>query len=417
MKNKKVMDGFPSSRDKQVNWKNYQSTNDHLSWTHSNMGAILPVIQVPRAGDVFYWNEKHNENLLDGIQITSFNKTLSADECFKDANVDSILITKGNDILFEQYFNFASKTKHHVWYSMTKSLVAVTFGKIKEKHNIEIDDLVSKYIKEIKEGQSGFGRTKIINVLNHASGLSVKEEYSDKESLMVKYFLPVGLMVPSLGIEYWPDLQTTKILGSYDFIAKFIEEDPKLIPGEKFEYASSNADALGWIMTRLENKGLEEIISEVIWQKLGAENDGVFWSDRCLLPLATGGFNTTARDAAKFGKLVLDYGKNWKGEQIISKEWIEQITKEDEENKKAWDANLYEKKRNTLFTGYQNMWWLINPQDGEFAAIGIHGQMLYINRKRNVVISLFSSAKSSSNLEYQKTKRSFDLITKIGRSL
>ncbi len=417
MKKKKVMDGFPSSREKQINWNNHRSTDDHLSWTHANMGSVFPVIQVPRAGDVFYWNEKHDKTLFDNIEGTILNKSKPAKQCWKEANVDSVIVTKGNDILFEQYFNSSSKTKHHVWYSMTKSLVAIAFGVIKDKHNIKLDDMVSKYIKEFKKADLGFGRTKILNVLNHTSALNVKECYADVNSVMFKYFLPVGLMIPLETIDYWPELKTTEILGSYDFACKFVKEDSKLIPGEKFEYGSVNGDVLGWIMVRTENKGLEEIISEIIWQNIGAENDGVFWTDRALLPIATGGFNTTARDAVKFGKLVLDYGKNWQGKQIIPKAWIEQITNKDEVNQKAWDISLENKESDSLFNGYKNMWWLINQQDGEFAAVGIHGQMIYINRKTNVVISLFSSAPVSSTSKYEQTKRSFDSIVKLGRSI
>ncbi len=417
MKDKKVMVGFPASRETQVNWKNYRTTKEHLAWGHVNMGAIHPVLQVPRAGDVFHWNDKHDATFLDGMEITSFGKTMTARECFKDANKDSIIITKGNDILFEEYYNSSSKTKHHVWYSMTKSLTATIFGSIKDKHNIKLDDLASKYVKELQTGDSGYARTTVSHVLNHTTALSLKEEYADPNSAMVKHYLPIGLMYATPGLEYWPDINKKEMLSAYDFLVKYIKEDKNLKPGDKFEYASMNADMLSWIMVRVENKGMEEIVSEVLWQKLGAENDAVFWTDTALMPIATCGFNTTGRDAAKFGKLLLDYGKNWKGEQIIPKEWIESITNEDPEITKAWDAKHYEKELKTLWRGYKNMWWIINAKDGEFAAKGIHGQMIYINRKNNVVISVFSSEFVSSNTANEKTKRSFDLIAKIGQSL
>ena len=36
--------------------------------------------------------------------------------------------------------------------------------------------------------------------------------------------------------------------------------------------------------------------------------------------------------------------------------------------------------------GYGYQWWLLNDDDGAFAALGIYGQTIYINPKRHVVI-------------------------------
>ena len=36
--------------------------------------------------------------------------------------------------------------------------------------------------------------------------------------------------------------------------------------------------------------------------------------------------------------------------------------------------------------GYGYQWWLLDDDDGSFAALGIYGQTIYVNPKRHVVI-------------------------------
>ena len=40
---------------------------------------------------------------------------------------------------------------------------------------------------------------------------------------------------------------------------------------------------------------------------------------------------------------------------------------------------------------YKNFWWVLDETKGEYGGVGIHGQVLYINRAANLVIAYFSS--------------------------
>ena len=53
---------------------------------------------------------------------------------------------------------------------------------------------------------------------------------------------------------------------------------------------------------------LVDFIRQNIWAPLGAEHDGVFTTDVSFAPIATGGFNSTLRDAARFGLMALNDG-------------------------------------------------------------------------------------------------------------
>lgn len=46
---------------------------------------------------------------------------------------------------------------------------------------------------------------------------------------------------------------------------------------------------------------------------------------------------------------------------------------------------------------YNNMWWVLNANPGEYCAVGIHGQVIYINKAANTVMAWFSSQPGASS--------------------
>jgi CubicO group peptidase (beta-lactamase class C family) len=42
------------------------------------------------------------------------------------------------------------------------------------------------------------------------------------------------------------------------------------------------------------------------------------------------------------------------------------------------------------------MWWILDADSGEFCAVGIHGQVIYINRSTDTVMAWFSSQPGAS---------------------
>ena len=123
--------------------------------------------------------------------------------------------------------------------------------------------------------------------------------------------------------------------------------------------------------------------------------------DRALMPVATGGMVTTTRDAALFGQMILNHGKV-NGEQITSSDWVDQSLSLSAVDRSKMLSN--EKYKDNSWSAYKNMWWILDADQGEYAAVGVHGQVIYINRRANVVIAYFSSqarASASRNPQFQ----------------
>jgi CubicO group peptidase (beta-lactamase class C family) len=172
-----------------------------------------------------------------------------------------------------------------------------------------------------------------------------------------------------------PDVKNAEVLGTYDFLAKKATMDKEIRPGYKFEYNSSNADVAGWLISRISGKPYADFIRENLWAKIGAEHDAYLAVDRAYMGVATGGMNTTLRDAALFGNLILNKGSIG-GKQIIPADWVDETLKLTKEDKERYARNDVYVKVGMPWVGYKNFWWILDETKGEYCGVGIHGQVI-----------------------------------------
>jgi CubicO group peptidase (beta-lactamase class C family) len=388
-----VMDGFPPAKESQVTFGNYRD-HPYNEWAFRNAGAPLNVLMIPRAGETNQFKEKIDRSIGEITLKDADGKNRTVDQVLESSFTDGFLVLKGDAILYEKYFNGLTSDYQHIWFSATKSLTSTAFGILVDQGKVDINDSPVKYIPELKG--SGFERVTIQNILNHSTSIDFKENYTDPESDFLKHYGPAMNMakVPG-GRDAEP--QGSEIYGIHDFLSKFINPNLKEKPGEVFDYNSANADVLGWLIARISGMPYDRFIQKHIWSKLGAEHDAFIAVDRAYMPVATGGFNSTLRDAARFGRMILNRGKI-NGQQIISADWIDATINLSSQDKTKMKANV--KYKDSSWLAYKNMWWVLDEQKGEYAAVGIHGQVIYINRDANIVITFFSSQPVASAAGY-----------------
>ena len=149
------------------------------------------------------------------------------------------------------------------------------------------------------------------------------------------------------------------------------------------------------MIARLSGIPLQDFIADRIWSKLGTYHDAALVVDRAYMPVATGGMLSTLRDAALFGRLILNRGQA-KGQQILPAHWVDETLKVNDVDGDRYSFNpLY---KDEAWKYYKNMWWILDADKGEYAAVGIHGQVIYINRSTEVVIAQFSSQPNASQV-------------------
>ena len=309
-----------------------------------------------------------------------------------------MILIRDDKVLYEKYFDGFGPHKQHIWFSMSKSLASAALGILVEQGKIDIKKSPAHYIPELKN--SGFERVTIQNLLDMATSIDFKETYTDMTSdFALKYAVAMNMGWLPGARDAQPE--STEIYGVHDFLSKYIKPNKELEPGTNFDYNSSNADVIGWLISRVSGQPYEQFISEQIWSKLGMEHDAYFTVDRAFMPVVTGGMNSTLRDAARFALMIRDEGRV-KNKQLIPSAWINSALNIDEKLKSHMTTNP--KYGEESWEAYHNMWWILDGEKGEFCATGIHGQVIYINRSKNTVMVWFSNqpgAAAPKNINYQ----------------
>lgn len=404
-----AMQGVPPARDTQVTLQNYRDPG-MSRWAFRNAGAPLNVVMIPRQGQIVALERAPGSEFAKREFTDLHGRTLGLNALFEANFADGLVVVRGDKIVHEAYFHEFNAHAQHIWYSMTKSLVSSAFGVLVAQDKVDLAASPAKYIAELKG--SGFERVTIQQVLDHATAIDFKETYTDYTS---DFFLHYA---PALNMAWLPgaaDVQPgdAEIYGVHDFLAKFIRPDPAVTPGAAFDYNSSNADVLGWLIARISGMPLQDFLQRHIWAKLGAEHDAYIAVDRAYQPVATGGMNTTVRDAARFGMMIRDRGE-FNGQQVLPASWVDASLQLD-------DKLIGNMRRNAKYAAdpwqaYHNMWWLLDAAKGEYAAVGIHGQVIYINRSADMVAAWFSSQPVASAAGNKDFHSKLDAIRLLAHS-
>ncbi len=392
-----VMEGTPPTRDSQATMKNYRDY-PFSGWTFQNMGAPLNIVMVPRGGDIAELNQPSNQELGKKIFTDKTGAEMTLEDLFRVHYSRGMILIQGDKVLYEKYFDGFGPHKQHIWFSMSKSLASAALGVLVEQGQIDVKKSPAHYIPELKN--SGFERVTIQNLLDMATSIDFKETYTDMTSdFALKYAVAMNMGWLPGARDAQPE--STEIYGVHDFLSKYIKPNKELEPGTDFDYNSSNADVIGWLISRVSGQPYEKFISDKIWSKLGMEHDAYFTVDRAFMPVVTGGMNSTLRDAARFALMIRDEGIV-KNKQLIPSEWINSALNIDEKLKSHMTTNL--KYGEESWEAYHNMWWILDSEKGEFCATGIHGQVIYINKSKNTVMVWFSNqpgAAAPKNINYQ----------------
>ena len=148
-------------------------------------------------------------------------------------------------------------------------------------------------------------------------------------------------------------------MGEQVFDREFVQK-----PGEKYDYQSAAPQLLGFAVRRACGKTLAELLTEKIWSKIGMECDAKWSTDEDGMEKTFCCIHATARDFAKIGQLLLNRGK-WKGETIVSEDFIDRMLQPTEENKAfgytVW-ANDDAKVKYRFLYGFLGQFIIIIPE-------------------------------------------------------
>jgi len=148
---------------------------------------------------------------------------------------------------------------------------------------------------------------------------------------------------------------------------------------------SPNTDLLGWIIERAAGRRYSDLMSELVWQPMGAAEPAYITVDRLGAPRCAGGMCTTTRDLARVGQLIVEGGARGT-RQVVPTAWIEDITRKGDAE--AWNAGSFVPYFPGAAMHYPDKWYVERGVAPLLFGLGIHGQNLFIDREREIVIAI-----------------------------
>jgi len=151
-------------------------------------------------------------------------------------------------------------------------------------------------------------------------------------------------------------------------------------PGSKWVYKDTDAILLGLVLANATGKTVAAYTEEKLWRRIGTEHDATWSLDhRDGNENVASGFNATAEDFARFGRLFL-HGGSWNGTQVVPAAWVNAST--------AVDSSRHEPEISTWWQMQHTLYWWhpIQPPAREFFADGSHGQRIYVDPATETVI-------------------------------
>jgi len=365
------------------------------------MRKIYPTAGIKNADQVSPITKTIDKDIADlKVKTPDTGKLVDMDTYFRETYTDSLVVVKGDKVVFEKYLNGMDANHTHQMMSVTKSfagllgLMAVEAGKARE------NDMVTKYVPELK-ASSAFGDATFGQVLDMVNAMDFSEDYADPESGIVQYATTLGFMEPVEGKTY------------ADSIAEYLvtlPKDPKHEHGDMFHYQTPKTDVVNWVTNRATGTSFQDGMYDKLWSKIGTDGETYVLLDKNGTLFAGGGLNATPNDLARFVMMMINDGKA-NGQQVVSSSIIKKLS--DGGNIDAF-SNGSESKgvMGNKDWSYRAQFWVRHTIGKEaFMAIGIHGQWIYMDVDRNIaIIKQSSQPVSSDNYFDEYNINAFDSI-------
>lgn len=375
------MQGFPPPKDKILNASDGSFFNfPAIRWSVVHMRQLMPTVEVSRGLMTPKLLPYQLDKKIDGLEFLPWGEKqkMTWEASLQKNYVDGILILHQGNIFYEKYFGALKEDRVHAVMSLTKSFTGTLASILVAEGLIDENKKVVDYVPELKN--SAFADATVRQVMDMTTGLQYSEEYANPKAEIWDFSAagnpfpkPAGYKGP---IGYYEYLETVKKQGNH---------------GDEFGYKTVNADALGWIISKVTNQSVAELLSEKIWSKLGMEQSAYYQVDALGIPFAGGGFNAGLRDLGRYGELIRNNG-SFNGEQLFPAKAVAEI-------EKGGNKSAFAKSGHPLLKGwsYRNMWWMTENPHGAFAARGVYGQTIYIDPKAEMVIVRMASQPTADN--------------------
>ena len=296
----------------------------------------------------------------------------------------ALLVIENGAMRLERYRLTGSPTTTWASMSVAKSFTSAALGIALEEGLFGgVEEQICDYLPELHG--SAYDGARIKDVLQMSSGARWNEDYSDPDSDINRF-----IAVFAHG-------------GSFNALAATLVRQRE--PGTYNLYNSTDTQVLGMLLKKVAGRSIRDYVEEKIWHPLGMEDDAHWLLDSEGMEMAFGGLNATARDYARLGELYRVNGRLG-DTQVVPEAWVKASLTPDGPHLLPGVSDLSD----SAF-GYGYQWWLMDGDEGEFSAIGVYNQFVYVNPARNLVIVKLSASPNYGQTNDETSYREFETVS------
>ena len=357
-----------------VTLDNWQSS-PNVHWAFQHIEDFLPTAVISRGVGPMAVLSAGPSSISEIPVVRADGVSTTVGAVMASTATDGWMVTHRGVTLTEQYVGGMQSDTRHLLMSVSKSMVATVAGALWDVGALNLDAPLTAYVPVLEN--SGYAGATVRHLLDMRSGICFSENYLDPDA-------EVRVLEQAIG---WASRSSAEVPSNlYDYLLTLRQ---KSVHGGPFEYRSCETDVLGWICEAATGLRMPELMSRLLWSRLGAGSDATIAIDRLGAGLFDGGINVCLSDMVRFGSLFARDGVSLTGEQVVSAAWIADTLAGGEDSRAAFAASPSD---NRMPGGmYRNQVWFPYAGNNVLLCLGIHGQMIYVNRTAEVVAAKLSS--------------------------
>ena len=345
------------------NWRR----RPYNTWSFSHVNELVPVARIAAQNLQQRAFDPVGGDLLDqSITLDQGTETVAA--FLSRSQTDALLVRRHGKTIASWHAPTYDPCMPHIVFSVTKSVTGLLCGIAQDMGLLDPARPVGHYLPETRDG--GYGDCPVQHVLDMRVSLNFDEDYLDSNGNYGRYRRAMLWNPPD------PAQPTEALAPLLAGLQKGAAPH-----GGTFAYQSPNSDILGLLLERVTGETYASFAARHLWQKMGARDDAFITVDAFGTPRGAGGLLCKAEELAQIGRLMME------PESILSERWLAETWAGGD--RKAWDSgDLHDFIRGG---SYRNQWYRLPSPADALAAIGIHGQFLYLHRPSSTVIVKLAS--------------------------
>ena len=309
-----------------------------------------------RSDLVLKLKSKHN-NKISKIPLVK--------KMIKNKSFCSLIVGKGQNILFEKYAKDFKRNQPQTIMSITKMFINLFVGELVKNKSIDLNKKVSHYLPKIG---SGYAEAKIQDVLNMNIINSYTEDYTKAYSSSFLHEPVGGWRLPK-------NLKNHLSQEEYLNSIKKIKSKSLINSSEYAFYKSANTDVVGLIVEKVSGRTLRDWVLSAV-EAAGFEEGLYIASDRYGMPWMSGGGCLITRDFLRMGLLFARKGMGVGNRKVGSPSFLDKTIKnlgpkymELSKNKYLYYSNSTMVSGNMIgHSGYGGQFLATNFKTGKVAA-------------------------------------------------